>query len=189
VNFSFRKKKPEGEAKASVSKRERSGVAVLILLGVFFLGGLGFQYFYTASEISKYADSIREDQDRNLEIQNTIVQLKYYKDRKSKIERNYQIYNSAKEGPGKREDLAPFPEYGYENIGMRKVEVAGQSGLHLYSQKTEFQRTASAVANIESRYPLLQVSKMRLKLPEGVPPLSPEPTYLDSEVEIFNPKP
>jgi hypothetical protein len=185
---SFFKKADEGAAKSKV-RTERNGISVLAILAVIFIGGLAIQYIYTAGEIEKYSDSTRRDQTRILEIQKTILDLKYYNDRRSKIERNYQVYSNTKDGPAKREDLAPFPERGYENIGMRKIEVADQSGLHLSSQKTEFQRTAGAVAELEARYPLLQFSKVRLRLPDGIPPLSPDPTYLDSEVELFNPKP
>lgn len=189
MKFSFGKKsKSEGTAEAK-KKRERSGVSMIILLLSLFAGGATFQYIYTQTYIEKYSDSIRNDQARILEIQTTMLQLKFYEERKSKIERNYQIYAGAQEGPSRREDLAPFPEYGFDNFALKKIEVAKQSGVFMGSQNTEFQRITAAVASLESRYPLLQISRLTMVLPSDVPPMGENPTYLDSQIEIYTPEP
>lgn len=191
MKFSFWKKdKVQGEENPPPRKRkERSGLSLILLLVLIFCGGAAFQYIYTSTNIEKYATSIRNDQARILEIQTTIVQLKFYEERKSKIERNYQIYSGAQEGPSRREDLAPFPEYGFDSFSLKRIEVAKQSGVFMASQNTEFQRITAGVASLESRYPLLQISRLTMVLPSDVPPMGENPTYLDSQIEIYTPVP
>lgn len=189
MKLPFGKKKTDKGAGGPRKKRERSGVSMIFLLVVIFCGGAAFQYIYTNTNIEKYAQSIRNDQARILEIQNTILQLKFYEERKSKIERNYQIYSGAQEGPSRREDLAPFPEYGFDSFSLKKIEVAKQSGVFMGSQNTEFQRVAAAVASLESRYPLLQISRLTMVLPSDVPPMGENPTFLDTQIEIYTPAP
>lgn len=188
MKFSFGKKRAVGENTVR-KKRDRNGISMIVLLLVIFCGGAGFQYIYTNANIEKFASSIRNDQSRILEIQNTILQLKFYEERKSKIERNYQIYSSAQEGPSRREDLAPFPEYGFDNFELKRIEVGKQSGVFMSSQSTEFQRLTAAIASLESRYPMLQISRLTMALPFDTPPMGESPTYLDSQIEIYTPEP
>jgi hypothetical protein len=187
MKFSIGKKREKSPK--SKKKKERSGLSLVLILTALFLGGVTFQYIYTSTHIEKYASSIKNDQTRILEIQNTILQLKFYDDRKSKIERNYQIYAGAQEGPVRKEDLAPFPEYGFENFNLKKIEVSKRTGVGMTSENTEFQRIAAAVASLEARYPLLQIARLTMSLPSDVPPMDENPTFLDCMIDIYTPTP
>lgn len=191
MKFSFGRKTKASEPKAEAPAKkvkERSGVGVLFLLVFIFVGAAGGQYVYTKTGIERFDEMIKTDQARILEIQNTRLQLKFYEDQRGKIERNHQIYAATKNGPSKREEFAPFPEYGFETFEMKRIQIAKQGGVALSSSKTEFQRIALALSIVEGKYPLLQVSRLKMALPEDVPPLRDEPTYLDSEIEIYTPK-
>lgn len=190
MKFTLGKKKGAGEGKKPAKKRAvaRSGVGVLLLLSGILFGGAAGQYAYTYTKTTEYASKIETDRARIQEIQQSMLKLKFYEDRKSKIENNHKIYAAVKSGPGRKEDLGPFVAYGFENFGMLFVKEAKQPGISISGSKTEFQRILEAVAQVEAKYPLLQFSRLQMSLPEGVAPLSDKPTYLECTGELYSPR-
>jgi hypothetical protein len=188
MKFSFGKKSGSKKPKPAVAKKSRSGVAFLLILAALAFGGAGGQYAYTYTKTSEYSSQIETDRARIAEVQKSMVALKFYEDRKSKIENNHKIYAAVKSGPGRKEDLGPFVSYGFDQFDMLFVKEAKQPGISLAGSKTEFQRILEAVAQVEAKYPLLQFSRLDMSLPEGTLPLAEEPTYLDCAAELYSPR-
>jgi len=189
MKFSFGKRsKSKTAPSASGRKKTRSGVGFLLILAGLAFGGAAGQYAYTYTKTAEYAAKIDADRARIRDIEKSMLELKFYEERKSKIENNHKIYAAVKAGPARKEDLGPFVSYGFEQFDMLFVKEAKQPGISLAGSKTEFQRILEAVAQVEAKYPLLQFSKLDMSLPDGTAPLAEEPTYLDCSAELYSPR-
>lgn len=188
MKFSFGKKKQGASSPKRKKTKSRSGVGFLILLSGVLFGGAAVQYAYTYTKTTEYFGMIEADRAKIQEVQQAKLLLKFYEERRGKIENNHRIYEAVKAGPAKKEDLEPFSNYGFENFGLLFIKDFKQPGVQLSGTKTEFQRILEAVSQVEAKYPLLQFTKIQMDLPEGVVPLSEEPTYLDCSAELYSPR-
>lgn len=188
MKFSFGRKKTGVDKSKRKRSKPRSGLFFLLILSGLLFGGAAAQYAYTYTKTTEYVGMIEADRGKIQEAEQALMILKFYEERRSKIENNHRIYESARSGPAKKEDLEPFSNYGFENFGLFFIKDFKQPGVQLSGTKTEFQRILEAVSQVEAKYPLLQFTKMQMDLPEGVAPLAEEPTYLDCSAELYSPR-
>jgi hypothetical protein len=78
-------------------------------------------------------------------------------------------------------DKSPIPA---TRIPSNPIEYGG---MKVTGTKTEFQRVASAVADIENASGLLQIKSCVMQLPANQLPYSPRASYLETQMELLGP--
>lgn len=179
-----------GKKKISTKKKGegRGGISFLLILTAGFFGGAAGQYTYTYTKTAEFAKLIEADRERIQEVQQAMLRLKFFEDRRVKIENNHKIYDAVRTGPSRKEEIEPFPSYGFEDFGLLFIKEVKQPGIQFSGNRTEFQRILTAVAQVEAKYPLLQFTKLQMSLPDGTRPLAEAPTYLDCSAELYSPR-
>ena len=182
---------PKNKAESPVAVKNRrslGGLFVLLFILATICVGFGVQFYLVKKQRGVLATQKLELDAKMKQNQAAIAEIGYLEANKNHIESVWADLRGSFPGPQRTEDLAPFAELEPERIANEFNQTGLSPGFSVTGKKAEFQRVAAAVAAIETRYPLVQFTKLSLELPEGVAPMGREATYLNLNSAFYMPR-
>lgn len=181
------KNKSENPSSAR-SIRSFGGLFVLLFILATICIGFATQYYLVNKQRAALSVQKLELDAKMKQNQASIAEISYLEANKNHIESVWADLRGSFPGPQRTEDLAAFAELNPERIANEFNQTGLSPGFSVSGKQAEFQRVAAAVAAIETRYPLVQFTKLSLDLPEGVEPMSLEATYLNLNSAFYMPR-
>lgn len=182
-----KKKKVKSSRRVKANRSWGGFLVISAMLLVIFAGG-AFQFYNIERQRKALSVQNEELSANGAENREALAEVSYFENNKNEIDIAWSSIRNSLPGPQRIEDLSPFPELGLPQIVNNYNVTGSQPGFSMAGGTAEFQRIAEAVSGLEERYPLVQFTKLSLRLPAGIAPMREEATYLEMENELYMPR-
>jgi len=179
------KQKPKNSGSLK-PRKSLGGFFIFVSMIVVIAAASGVQYYFIRKQNEELVKQNAELDIKKKQNQSTLAEIGYLEANKNHIESVWSGLRNSLPGPFRADELAPFPELA--NVNNEFNATGASPGFLLFGERAEFQRVAGGVADLESRYPLIQFTQIKLALPDETNPMPKAPTYLRMRAELYMPR-